>query len=314
MDDTLVLRVGLGAIFLGLAVAGATLIFATAGKTGVARALADINRVYARHAAAARGQSLGDRAMRPIIRLLILIGRALTPAGTQAWMRRWLDYAGNPPAWPPERIYEAQGLGFIGLGFLGALAGALLWLNDVLPLPVGIVLGGLAGALIGLWLPYVLVSHFGQKRQQQIQVLLPDALDMLTLCVEAGLPFDQAFVQVAYGTKGPLAREVARAIHEMQMGKGRAEAMRALADRTSVAELRMLATSIVQATELGVPIADVLRERAREMRVRRRQRAEEAARKVPVKILFPLILCLFPALFIVILGPGVLRILDTIGS
>jgi tight adherence protein C len=312
MEDALILRIGLAAIFLGLVVALATLVFATAGKTGVARALADINRVYARHAAAARGQSLGDRAMRPLIDFMITIGRTLTPAAAQNWMRRWLDYAGNPPAWPPERVFEAQGLGLVGFGFLGFLIGIGLWLNDDLPLLLAIVLCGLVGTLVGLWLPYLVISHFGQKRQEQIQILLPDALDMMTLCVEAGLPFDQAFVQVAYGTKGPLAREVARAVHEMQMGKGRADAMRAMADRTSVPELRMLATSIVQATELGVPIADVLRERAREMRVNRRQRAEEAARKVPVKILFPLIFCLFPALFIVIIGPGILRIMDTI--
>lgn len=313
MDDAFVLRAGAAAIFLAFVVAGATLVFAAAGKTGVARALADIDRVYARQLAAARGERLSDRAMRPIVSGLVALGRALTPAGAHAWMRRWLDYAGNPAGWTPQRITEVQGLGVVGLGFLGAVVGLVLWWSTGVSLPLALFLGGLAGALSGLWLPFVVVSHLGQKRQHEIQMLLPDALDMLTLCVEAGLPFDQALIQVASGTRGPLAREVARALHEMQMGKSRGEAMRALAGRTNVTELRMLATSVVQATELGVPVADVLRERAREMRLRRRQRAEEAARKVPVKILFPLVFCLFPALFIVILGPGVLRIMDTMG-
>jgi tight adherence protein C len=310
--DVIVLQVGLAALFLGLAIAGATLVFATAGKTGVARALSDIDRVYAKQVAASRGESFSDRAMRPVVMLLTSLGRLLTPRGAQAWMRRWLAFAGSPQAWPTERIHEVQGLGFVALGFLGWLFGIGLWLWADVPIVLSVFLGVLVGAMLGLWLPYIVVSHVGQKRQQEIQFLLPDALDMLTLCVEAGLPFDQALVQVAHGTRGPLAREVGRALHEMQMGKGRAEAMRALADRTSVAELRMIATGVVQATELGIPIAEVLREHSREMRARRRQRAEEAARKVPVKILFPLVFCLFPALFIVIIGPGILRIIDTL--
>jgi tight adherence protein C len=313
VQDSVLLPIGLAAVFLALLVVGATLATAAAGKTGVARALADINRVYVRQVTAARHGSLGDRAMRPVVGLLTALGRRLTPAPAQAWMRRWLGYAGNPPGWTPERVHEVQGLGLVGLGFLGFLVGLILWLRDVASVPVEIVLGGLIGAGLGFWLPYIVVSHLGQRRQQEIQKLLPDALDMLTLCVEAGLPFDQALVQVAHGTRGPLAREVGRALHEMQMGKGRAEAMRGLAERTSVTELRLIASAVVQATELGIPIADVLREHSREMRVRRRQRAEEMARKVPVKILFPLVFCLFPALFIVILGPGLLRLMDTLG-
>lgn len=312
MDDAVLLLVGLGALALALALAGATLILATAGRTGAARALADIDRVYAPGAAIARGASVGDRAARPILRLLTAVARALTPNTAMAWMRRWLDYAGNPRGWTLGRIQEAQGLGLVTLAFVGALVGFGLGYAGTGSPVFMTVAGGLFGGLAGLSLPYVVVSHLGQKRQQRIQALLPDALDMLTLCVEAGQPFDAALVQVAHGTTGPLARELARALREMQMGKQRTEAMRALADRTSIVELRTIATAVVQATELGIPIAQVLRQQAREMRIRRRQRAEEAARKVPVKILFPLVLCLFPALFIVVLGPGILRIMDTL--
>lgn len=313
MPDTVYLYIGLIALALALALVGATLASAVGGRSGPARALADIERVYAPGAGARRRRSAAERAMRPVTDLLIVLGRRLTPPPLTASMRRWLDYAGNPVGWPPERVHEAQGLGLVTLGGLGALGWAGLRLGGGLADVALGALGGLVvGGLAGLGLPLLVVSHVGQRRQEGIQALLPDSLDMLTLCVEAGLGFDAALWQVASGTQGPLSRDLSRVLHEMQMGKRRSEALRALADRTSVLELRTIAVAVVQATELGIPIADVLREQSREMRIRRRQRAEERARKVPVKILFPLIFCLFPALFIVILGPGLIRIMDTI--
>jgi tight adherence protein C len=131
---------------------------------------------------------------------------------------------------------------------------------------------------------------------------------MLTVGVEAGLGFDAALAQVARNTQGPLAEEFARGLQEMQIGLSRAQALRAVADRTTVSELRAFASSLVQASELGIPVARVLREQTVEMRVRRRQRAEEKAQKVPVKIMFPVVTCLFPALLVVIIGPGVISI------
>jgi tight adherence protein C len=244
--------------------------------------------------------------------LLTQAARALTPHGATVRLQRWLDYAGNPPAWPPNRIVEAQGVGLVVLAVLGGLVGLSLSAGLGYSLAVAVPLGLIFGGLIGLWLPYGVVFDLGQRRQQQIRDSLPDALDMLTLCVEAGLNFDAALAQVASGTPGPLGREIARALHEMQIGKRRADAMRALAERTTVPELRTIAIAVVQATELGIPIAIVLREQSAEMRIRRRQRAEEKARKVPVKVLFPLVFCLFPALFIIVLGPGMLKILDTL--
>ncbi len=137
---------------------------------------------------------------------------------------------------------------------------------------------------------------------------LPDALDLLTISVEAGLAFDSALSQVARNTSGPLAEEFFRVLQEMQIGLGRADAMRALGDRTDLPELRGFITSMVQADSFGIPVAQVLRVQAREMRVKRSQRAEELAQKVPVKILFPLIFCILPSLFVVILGPAVIQI------
>jgi tight adherence protein C len=309
--DTLALRVGLAALFLAVLIVVVTVVLAMAGRTGPARALADIDRLYA-PGGPREGATLTDRAMRPIQRLLMTIGRGLTPRQADAWSRRWLDHAGNPPNWPPERIRETQGLGLVALGVFGGLLGLGLGFRggsfSILALLIGVLLGGVAG----LWLPYVVLLHVAQKRQEEMRTRLPDALDMLTLSVEAGLAFDAAMAQVAYGTPGALAGEMGRALQEMQMGKRRAEAMRGLADRTTVPELKTVAIAIVQATELGIPIAQVLREQAQTMRVRRRQHAEEKARKVPVKVLFPLIFCLLPALFIVIVGPGILRLMDTL--
>jgi tight adherence protein C len=146
--------------------------------------------------------------------------------------------------------------------------------------------------------------------QESIRHTLPDILDTLTVSVEAGLGFDAALAQVTRYGRGPLAGEFARVLQEMQIGRSRVDALRGPGRRTNVTELRSFCAIVVQATELGVPIANVLREQAREMRIRRRQRAEELAQKVPVKILFPLIFCLFPAVFIVVLGPGVINMID----
>ena len=160
----------------------------------------------------------------------------------------------------------------------------------------------------GFFLPDVLLYNSGLKRQQRLAVSLPEGLDLLTICVEAGLGFDAALAQVARNLNGPLAAEFARVLQEMQIGKSRAEAMRAMAERTSVPELRAFVSALTQSSELGIPVANVLREQAKEMRVRRRQRAEAQAQKIPVKITFPLIGCLLPALFVIVLGAGIIEI------
>jgi tight adherence protein C len=130
--------------------------------------------------------------------------------------------------------------------------------------------------------------------------------------VEAGLAFDAALAQVSRNTSGPMADEFTRVLQEMQIGMGRTEAIRAMGERSTVADLRSFTTAMVQADQFGIPIAEVLRVQAKEMRVKRRQRAEEKAQKVPVKILFPLIFLILPALFIVILGPAIIQLRDSL--
>ncbi|GAB7041284.1 MULTISPECIES: type II secretion system F family protein [Catenuloplanes] len=313
--DVIVLGAGLTVIFAALLILLLTLVLGGADRRGLARALADINTVYAPGAAQGRRTALSaGPAGRPALgRAVTLLASRLTPDRAAAWLQRTLDHAGNPPSWPPARILEAQGWSIVIGVPVGALLGLGLVARGSSPAST-LILGALAGGLIGWWGPYLLVLNAAQRRQERLLDTLPDTLDMLTLCVEAGLGFDAALMQVAAGIDGPLGGELARALQEMQMGKRRAEALRSLAARTTIPELRNAMMSIVQATELGIPVASVLREQSREMRVKRRQRAEERARKVPIKILFPLVFCLFPALFVVILGPGVLRLIDTLGN
>ena len=145
------------------------------------------------------------------------------------------------------------------------------------------------------------------NRSQRLLKDLPDGLDLLTISVESGLGFDAALAQVARNSEGPLAEEFFRVLQEMQIGTGRMDALRALAERTDVQDLKSFISAMVQADSYGVPIASALRIQADEMRLKRSQRAEEAAQKVPVKILFPLIFGIMPTLFIVIIGPGVIQ-------
>jgi tight adherence protein C len=244
---------------------------------------------------------LTTRAVGPVLRALGRLASRLTTVGGRARIQRNLDQAGNPADWSPERIVSMKGVALVVLGVLGALVG----------LERGVVVGVIFGAVAGtggFFLPDLIVYNLGLRRQEKIRKTLSEVLDMLTICVEAGLAFDAALRQVAMNTQGPLADEIFRVLQEMQFGRSRSEALRSMADRTSVAELRSTVVSLIQATDLGMPMGRVLREQAKEMRLKRRQRAEELAQKVPVKILFPLIFCILPSLFIVVIGPGALGI------
>jgi tight adherence protein C len=295
VPSTVLLAGGLAALGLAIALLVVSVVPARSKAHGVAHALAAIEQNYTQRSAAA-----GDPDMFLFPGWLRALAIRLSPAGIADTMQRRLDVAGNPGRWTPDRMLAAKGLGLIGLAMLGALFG--------LHNPGLAILFAAVGGCAGFFLPDVLLYNAGLKRQAKLQLALPDALDMLTVCVEAGLGFDGALAQVARNTDGPLAAEFARALQEMQIGKSRSQALRALASRTTVPEVRAFVSSLVQASDLGIPIARVLREQAKEMRVRRRQRAEGKAQQVPVKITFPLILCIFPALLIVVLGPGVINI------
>jgi tight adherence protein C len=299
MSGSILLIGGLASLVLAFAVMAVALMPAREARPSVDRALATIDERYTRNATGARGEADPFQIPDWMRRL----AERLSPAGVATVLQRRLDIAGNPRGWTSDRMLAVKGLGLVALGLLGALYGVRN--------PELLILGVGLGAVIGFFLPDLLLYNSGQRRQQQIPVILPDSLDMLTICVEAGLGFDAALAQVARNTKGPVAAEFSRVLQEMQIGKSRTEALRAMAERTTVPELQAFVSALVQSSEMGIPIAHVLREQAKEMRIRRRQRAEELAQKVPVKITFPLIFCLFPALMVVILGPGVIEIAHT---
>jgi len=301
-----ILAVGLVAFALVPLVAGVAFLGQDRERAGVSRSLAALERGYAAAFEVARQRSLGERIGRPLLRRLGGIGHLITPSGAVASLQRRLDYAGNPQDWPVERVVAAKGVGLVG-GVVGfTVFGLLLGAHTST-----LVLVAIGGAAAGFFTPDMMIYNNGVKRQDEIQLSLPDVLDTLTIAVEAGQGFDAALAQVSRNGRGPIVGEAARVLQEMRIGKSRTEALRSMAARTTVPELKGFASAVVQASDLGVPVGNVLREQAREMRVRRRQRAEEQAQKVPIKILFPTLFCLFPALFVVVIGPGVLNVMSS---
>jgi tight adherence protein C len=272
-------------------------------RAGVAVTLAHVQERYSAAVDPTVPRSFVERAVMPLLRRFGGIGRALSPRGTMSRLQQLLDRAGNPAGWPAERVVAAKGVGLlVGAVAIGAFG---LLVSGPGPTPLVAVIGG----VIGFFAPDLAIYNSGTKRQEELRRTLPDVLDTLTVCVEAGQGFDSALAQVSRNGKGPLAGEMARVLQEMRIGRSRVEALRALGGRTTVSELRGFTTAVIQASELGVPVGQVLREQSREMRLRRRQWAEERAQKIPIKILFPTLFCLFPALFVVILGPGVINII-----
>jgi tight adherence protein C len=299
---TVLLIIGLVTIAGALATVVIAVSSGAGEATGVARSLDLIEKTVNKQEVGKADLPAMERLVAPMLANFRSLALKLSPSGASESMVRRLDLAGNPGTWTAERIMGAKGVALL----LGAV--------------LGLVFGGLsikglliaaAAAAVGFFLPDLLLMNAGQKRQEQLRRGLADALDMLTVCVEAGQGFDAALLQVARATTGPISGEFARVLSEIQIGKSRGQAFSSLASRTTVNEAKTFVSALVQADRLGLPIANVLREQSNQMRIVRRQRAEEKAQKVPVKILFPMLLCIFPALFIVIIGPGAIRIVDT---
>jgi tight adherence protein C len=234
------------------------------------------------------------------------IGRSvvrLTPLDLNARINELLVLAGNPPQWDAERVVALKIIG----GIAGVVGGMLLMTLVPVAFPLKALMVVVFGS-IGYLLPSVHIRSMANARQKAIQRQLPDVMDLLTISVEAGLGMDAAVAQVVANVPGPLAQELARLSQEIQIGVSRSEAFRHLGERTSVAELRGFTLAMIQADLFGVSIANVLRAQSRELRQKRRQRAEEIAQKIPVKLLFPMIFLVLPATFIVVLGPGAKKI------
>jgi tight adherence protein C len=303
--DVLVLIFGLAAIFAAIALALATVAAITTEKQQVGRSLAAVRALHSAPSTMLRelNKPFGERIIIPGLARLTQVGRRFTAGEQVTRIRHRLELAGNPSRWDVDRVIAFKMLGLI-IGFLLGISVPLLAGAGLLTI-LGITVAVMA---VGYFTPNMVLYQMGYNRREQIRRELPDALDLLTISVEAGLAFDAGLSQVARNTTGPLADEFFRVLQEMQIGLGRAEALRALSDRTDLPELRGFVTAMVQAEAFGIPISGVLRVQAADMRVKRSQRAEELAQKVPVKILFPLIFCILPSLFVVILGPAAIKI------
>jgi tight adherence protein C len=306
---SLELAAGLTLVFLAivLAIASTGVLSAGVPRSGVARSLAAVEAIH-RSRRDLRERELDspftERVLDPLAGQFTAIGRRFTPEERITRIRRRLDLAGNPDGWDADRVLGLKALAALVGALLGLVVPPILGLSPLLTVVV-LVLGCAAGWIApSLWLYQV-----AYDRTQRVRRELPDAIDLLTISVESGLAFDAGLAQVARRTSGPLAQEFFRVLQEMQIGTGRVQAMRALGERTDVPELRSFVGAMIQADAFGIPISGVLRVQAREMRVKRSQRAEEMAQKVPVKILFPLIFCILPCLFLVIMGPAVITVI-----
>ncbi|GGK68698.1 type II secretion system F family protein [Ornithinimicrobium pekingense] len=234
---------------------------------------------------------------------LVRLARRLTPTGSVRTLDRLLGRAGRPASWPLERVIVLKMVSTAGAaGFAFLLVGGAPALRTILLA---------AFVLAFVWfMPELLLYNAAIKRRDKVQLALPDTLDQLTIAVEAGLGFEAAMAHVARNSQGPLADELLRTLQDIQVGQPRRDAYTALTERVAVPDLRRFVRAIVQAEKHGVSVAKVLETQADEMRLKRRQRAEEKAMQIPVKVVFPLVLFILPALFIVILGPAAINIIE----
>jgi tight adherence protein C len=248
-------------------------------------------------------QPVKVRVVRPFVGMLSRGARRITPSGVIDSLDRRRNLAGLSSTWTIERILAAK----LVLGTVGLACGLLVVFSD--PKPLTFLLGGIF-TFAGFFGPDTWLAHKATARQDAITRELPDTLDQITICVEAGLGFEAAMARAARRGEGPLGEELRHTMQDIQVGVPRLAALDLLMERTDSSDLRHFVVAVTQAEKYGVPIAQILRVQAGELREKRRFRAEERAQKLPVKLLFPLIFCVLPALFIVLVGPAAVRISD----
>jgi len=250
--------------------------------------------------------SFRQRVLAPLIERCARLVMRYTPHSTIEGYRTRLILAGGSGSFE-VRDY----LGIKGLLAIGLPAGAVMLAGLARTAPSPFLLIALVG--LGFRLPDFMLSRKIKRRQNLVQRALPDTLDLLTICVEAGLGFDAAIGRVVEKRDDELSHEFGRVLTEMRMGRSRREALRSATERTDVQDVNTFVSAIIQSEQLGVSISKVLLTQSAQMRVRRRQRAEEAAHKAPIKMLFPMVFLIFPALFVVILGPALPGIIKMFG-
>jgi tight adherence protein C len=253
-------------------------------------------------------ESFGARVLVPVLAGANRVARRVTPLDSRERLTKKLQLAGGPMGWDAERLLAFKVIG----AAVGLVLGVLVTTGLIHPAPfISIVVVALL-VFAGFIAPDSVLNRKVDERQKEILRTLSDTLDLLTISVEAGLSLNASIAQVVQNVPGVLSAEFARMLQEIQLGVPRSDAFRHLADRTDVEELNAFALAMIQADVFGVSIASVLRTQAQQLRIKRRQRAEGKAQQTPVKIVFPLILCVMPALFVVIVGPGAIRIVQNL--
>ena len=255
-------------------------------------------------------QPLMDRTMRPLMRRLSGIGTRLTSRERVGRTEARLAEAGYPYG---LRTIDFMGLKVVAAVVISGLAFLLFGVALRNPATSTLIVAGVM-LVVGFFVPDYWLTTRIRARQKAILLAIPDTLDLLTISVKAGLGFDAALGKVIEKTEGPLTDEFRRALAEVRIGKPRRDALKEMVARTNVPALTNFIGAIVQAEQLGVAIANVLEVQSEQLRIERRQRAEEMAAKAPIKMLFPLVGCIFPSMFIVILGPAMILIVKNLGN
>jgi len=254
------------------------------------------------------GEPFAERVLAPGLETLAQAATSVLPARVLANIEKQLVMAGNPMTLNAYVVFWMITVGLMS-GFILASV-FVVW--GTVGIEQAVVV--LAFGVVGWMLPGTWLKGRVKMRQKGVQRALPDALDLVTTCVGAGLGLDAALARVAEKSGGPLADELARMLREVAMGKLRREALTEMADRIGVEELSGFVSAVIQAEQLGVGISQVLRVQADQMRTRRRQRVEQSAHEAPIKMIFPLVLFIFPAFMLVILGPAVIRIAGSLSG
>ncbi len=251
-------------------------------------------------------QPFSVRVIKPLIRASAQFVQRLAPARNVDSIRLNLERAGRPNNWGPTEFMGVRGLAAV----IGAVLPLILLTITRAPLTNRLLFSAVLGAF-GFFAPVMWLGSKIRRRQDEIVKTLPDALDLLTISVEAGLGFDAALNKVTEKWDNELSHAFGRVIHEIRMGKIRREALRDMAENVDVPDVTSFVAAIVQADQLGVSIAKVLRIQSEQMRIKRRQRAEEKAHQAPVKMLIPMVFLIFPSIWVVLMGPAVLILLHS---
>jgi tight adherence protein C len=254
-------------------------------------------------------QPFAERVLIPLVRRIGEFSARFTPQKAIQDTARRMELAGNP--WPIDAATFLAIRFILAVVFGGFLTAVVLISPPSNPNDNFMYIGG--ATFGGFFLPHLLLSSKITRRQTEIRKAMPDALDLLTVCVEAGLGFDAAMSKVAEKWENELSLAFTRAIREVQLGKVRRDALRDMADRLGIPEMTSFVAAIIQSEQLGVSMAKVLRIQSDQMRMKRRQRAEEEAHKAPVKMLIPMALLIFPSIMIIILTPAAIQIMENLG-